>query len=188
MKIPTSVRRLLGLWFIGLVINTPLPEAAVSHTNLRELVVSSDVIARAIVTKSQQNEDGSGRAWLQCDLVYKGSVDGKSLQLTWGSGPEEAPLRNVGERYLIFLKRYRGDVLEGTHPLASYWPLKTAYRSSREVIPYVFPVTMVDIDTPALLQKVMLSIEELPREKNPVEIESIPLDLLVQELRSILRN
>jgi hypothetical protein len=161
-------------------------DGAVAGTTLRELVERSDVIARGRVVKCVQDEDGSGSAWLRCDLVYKGSLGRDTVQIDWVHGPEAMRLPCVGSVYLLFLKSVEEGRLEPTHPMASYWPLKTVFRSSREVVPYVFPVTMVDVGKPGLMRQVPVGIEGLPRESNPIEVRSIPLDLLVPQIRTIL--
>lgn len=186
-------RTRLGLWLVCLNVAAVVAqgvrvEGAVAGTTLKELVLRSDVIARARVVRSVENEDGSGSAWLRCDLVYRGAVGQDTVQISWVYGPEEMRIPCVGSSYVLFLKRDKGGTLEATHPMASYWPLKTVFRSSREVVPYVFPVTMVDVGKPGLMQQVPVGIEGLPRESNPVEVRSIPLDLLVPEIRAILSD
>ncbi len=173
-----------------LVLLGAVPDSAygaLAGSTLTSLIRDSDSILRARLFRSEMNADFSGTALLTLEQVYVGWVPKKTFSIAWPDDVESQRLLRVGEEYVLFLKRTGQETVEPAQYGRSYWPLEYVYRSDRKVTPLA-ALALLDIDVPHIVVPARLYVTELPRGMNPVEVPTIPLDLLIPAIRSILKN
>jgi hypothetical protein len=163
-----------GLWASGIV------NADLIHTQLSDLVKSSDVIARGRIIRAQLNPEGGGTAVVEVLQTYVGRAENRRVTVGWGApGSHDQSLEHVGEERLLFLKQKNPNTLQETRAGMSYWPLWSECLTGRVVIPYTYPMTEVEIDVPGLVTRAKVCTPDLPDREYVVDVPVISLDVLV---------
>lgn len=154
----------------------PVSFAVLAPSKLSDLAKSSDVILRGRVLRAQLEPAGGGTAVVEVKHIYNGWVGAATLTIAWTSASHDQPLDRVGEERLFFLKRENAQRYQATQYGRSYWPLREEFETHEMVIPYIGPIGVVEIDLPGLLGTARIYVPELPRDRNPVEVQALRLD------------
>jgi hypothetical protein len=137
-----------------------------------ELVVIADVIG----IDFQETRDAAGSATFSVIEVLRGSESLSTLSVSWGYEVHDQPIVKAG-RYLLFLRAAEGNGFTGAVYGRSYWPLHygTELRDTpcSAVVPYTYPLTMVDVGQTLPVRKATICLPEMIVEADAVCLESI---------------
>ncbi len=162
--------------------------AALGKTTLSDLVNSSEVILKGRVVQCTLVDAYGGSAAVEIEKFYKSSVAQSRINVPWLIHPERQRLDRVGDNVLLFLSRSKEGHYEEARVGRSFWPLITVFHGERVVTPYIDPLTLVILDVPDIIVKAAVPVLDLPWKSNPVEMDVVPLDLLIPAIRKILGN
>jgi hypothetical protein len=160
-------------------------EAKLGETRLSDLVLASDLVVRARVVSAEADNRGGGFALLAVEQTFRGALTDRNLRIAWTDEVHDQHILCVGEEWLLFLKHKMDGGVEAARYGRSYWRLGRVFGTDRIVAVYEEPITLVNLDVPGLLTKADVYVRELPRQKNPVERDVVPLDRLVPALARI---
>lgn len=156
-------------------------------STVSSLIRESDSILRGTVIRSELTSEYEGVATVKLKQAYVGWVPKQIFTIAWSRGEDGAPLAEVGQEYVFFLRHTETEVVEPTQAARSFWRLVEVAPDGPFVTPYVFPMTALQIDIPGLLGKAPIYVSGLPMDKNRVELQVMYLHVLVPAVKSLWR-
>ena len=168
----------------ALVIAFSPPAAAnLAPSTVSSLIMDSDSIVRAKVVRLELKGEG-GLAGLELQYVYVGWAPKHEFNLGWSGEEEEDRFWDIGQEYVLFLRRTGAESLAPAQAGRSFWPLVPVDRFGPLVTPYVGLLPILNPDIPGLLGKGKVRVRGLPGDKL-VEVPVLFLHVLVPAMKSM---
>jgi len=130
-------------------LSTPIANADLSSTSLKNLIEQSDVIVFAHSIKVEKGSNGAGYAILTAEKAIKGTAPSENFRITWSSEVHEQQI-DANDNRLLFLKGNANGEYTGTQYGRSYWNVETDSSinpACSSYTKYRYPINMIVIDT-----------------------------------------